>query len=55
MLVTYGVGLTVGNWLGGRFADRSVDRTLIVTLASLAVPAGAVRRWRCRMPVPAPC
>jgi DHA1 family inner membrane transport protein len=37
MLVTYGVGLTVGNWLGGRFADRSVDRTLIVTLASLAV------------------
>lgn len=37
MLVTYGVGLTAGNWLGGRYADRSVDRTLIVTLASLAV------------------
>jgi DHA1 family inner membrane transport protein len=37
MLVTYGVGLTVGNWLGGWFADRSVDRTLIVTLASLSV------------------
>ncbi len=37
MLVTYGVGLTVGNWLGGRFADRSVDRTLIVTLGSLAL------------------
>ena len=37
MLVTYGVGLTVGNWLGGRFADRSVDRTLIVTLAGLAL------------------
>jgi DHA1 family inner membrane transport protein len=36
MLVTYGVGLTIGNWLGGRFADRSIDRTLIVTLASLA-------------------
>lgn len=35
MLVTYGVGLTVGNWLGGKFADRSVDRTLIATLASL--------------------
>lgn len=35
MLVTYGAGLTVGNWLGGRFADRSVDRTLFVTLASL--------------------
>ena len=37
MLVTYGVGLTLGNWLGGRFADRSVDRTLMVTLAGLAV------------------
>ncbi|CAN5315489.1 MFS transporter [soil metagenome] len=36
MLVTYGVGLTVGNWLGGKFADRSVDRTLMVTLGSLA-------------------
>lgn len=35
MLVTYGVGLTVGNWLGGKFADRSVERTLIVTLALL--------------------
>jgi len=37
MLVTYGLGLTLGNWLGGRFADKSVDRTLIVTLAALAV------------------
>lgn len=36
MLVTYGVGLTIGNWLGGKFADRSVDRTLIVTLGGLA-------------------
>jgi len=36
MLVVYGVGLTVGNWLGGKFADKSVDRTLIVTLASLS-------------------
>ena len=36
MLVVYGLGLTVGNGLGGKFADRSVDRTLIVTLASLA-------------------
>lgn len=37
MLVTYGVGLTIGNWLGGRFADRSVDRTLMVTLAALTL------------------
>lgn len=36
MLLMYGLGLTVGNWLGGRFADRSVDRTLVVTLASLS-------------------
>ena len=35
MLVLYGLGLTAGNWLGGRFADRSVDRTLLVTLAAL--------------------
>jgi DHA1 family inner membrane transport protein len=35
MLVIYGVGLTVGNWLGGRYADRSIDRTLIVTLTAL--------------------
>lgn len=37
MLMTYGAGLTIGNWLGGKFADRSVDRTLIVTLASLSI------------------
>jgi DHA1 family inner membrane transport protein len=36
MLVTYGAGLTIGNWLGGKFADRSVDRTLKITLISLA-------------------
>lgn len=37
MLVLYGLGLTVGNWIGGKFADRSVDRTLIVTLAGLSL------------------
>ncbi|MDO9368083.1 MAG: MFS transporter [Sphingopyxis sp.] len=36
MLVIYGLGLTLGNWLGGIFADRSIDRTLIVSLAALA-------------------
>jgi DHA1 family inner membrane transport protein len=35
MLVIYGLGLTAGNWLGGTFADRSVNRTLIITLGSL--------------------
>ena len=37
MLVLYGLGLTVGNWIGGKFADRAVDRTLIVTLAGLSL------------------
>jgi MFS transporter, DHA1 family, inner membrane transport protein len=36
MLVIYGLGLTLGNWLGGLFADRSIDRTLIVSLTGLA-------------------
>lgn len=35
MLVIYGLGLSVGNWLGGRYADRSIDGTLIVTLSAL--------------------
>jgi DHA1 family inner membrane transport protein len=52
MLVLYGLGLTAGNWLGGRYADRSVDATLVVTLASLTALLllfGVVMRW----PVPA--
>ena len=34
-LVIYGVGLTLGNWLGGRFADRALRPTLIVVLIAL--------------------
>ena len=37
MLVVYGLGLTLGNWLGGRYADRSVDRTLVISLAGLSL------------------
>ncbi|OLP55606.1 MFS transporter [Rhizobium rhizosphaerae] len=37
MLVIYGLGLTAGNWVGGRFADRSVDGTLAASLAGLVV------------------
>lgn len=51
MLVLYGVGLTIGNWLGGRFADRSVDRTLIVTLAALT---GILVAFAFAMPFAAP-
>jgi DHA1 family inner membrane transport protein len=34
-LVVYGVGLTVGNALGGKFADRDLQRTLVVVLVGL--------------------
>ncbi|MDM4761740.1 MFS transporter [Galbitalea sp. SE-J8] len=37
LLVLFGVGLVIGNWLGGRLADRSVDGTLIAFIAALAV------------------
>lgn len=37
MLLVYGLGLTLGNWLGGYFGDRSVDGTLIVALGGLVV------------------
>lgn len=36
MLTTYGLGMCVGNWLGGKFSDRSVEGTLTVALAALA-------------------
>lgn len=35
ILVIYGVGLTAGNYLGGRFADKALNRTLIVVLSAL--------------------
>ncbi|GAA2167039.1 MFS transporter [Pedococcus bigeumensis] len=40
LLVLFGVGLFVGNWVGGRAADRSVPVTLTVVLAALAVVMG---------------
>jgi DHA1 family inner membrane transport protein len=51
MLTIYGVGLTVGNWLGGRHADRSVDRTLIVSLSLLS---GVLLLFAAFMPYAAP-
>ncbi|MEC5192088.1 MULTISPECIES: MFS transporter [unclassified Arthrobacter] len=37
LLILFGVGLFVGNTLGGKAADRNVDRTLLVALAVLVV------------------
>ncbi|WP_394941801.1 MFS transporter [Psychromicrobium sp. YIM B11713] len=37
LLVLFGTGLVLGNWLGGRLADRSIDGTLIFFIAALLV------------------
>lgn len=37
IMVLFGLGLAVGNWLGGRFADKSLFGTLFVTLAAQAL------------------
>ena len=36
LLILFGLGLFAGNAVGGRFADRSIDGTLLVVLAVLA-------------------
>ena len=37
LLIIFGVGLFIGNTIGGKAADRNVDRTLLVVLAALVV------------------
>ncbi|WP_286822754.1 MULTISPECIES: MFS transporter [unclassified Idiomarina] len=37
MLVLYGLGLAIGNYLGGRYADRSLNLTLIASLIAVIV------------------
>ncbi len=37
LLVIFGVGLFAGNWLGGRLADRNIDRTLTLFIAALLI------------------
>ncbi|MBP2411867.1 DHA1 family inner membrane transport protein [Arthrobacter stackebrandtii] len=37
LLILFGVGLFIGNTLGGKAADRNVDKTLLVVLSILAV------------------
>lgn len=50
LMVLFGLGLAVGNWVGGRFADRSLFGTLFVTLAAqgailLVFWAGVESQW----------
>lgn len=52
MLMLFGVGLTLGNIWGGKAADRSVQRTLVLSLSALIVVLLAfavLMRW----PLPA--
>lgn len=37
LLVLFGIGLVAGNWIGGRLADGSIDRTLLVFIGALVV------------------
>ncbi|MFD5598519.1 MFS transporter [Leucobacter sp. NPDC058333] len=37
LLVLFGIGLVIGNWAGGRLADRSIDGTLIGFIAALTI------------------
>jgi len=41
LLVVFGIGLFVGNFLGGRAASRSIDGTLLVVLVTLTVVLAA--------------
>ncbi|TDW47500.1 DHA1 family inner membrane transport protein [Curtobacterium sp. PhB42] len=40
LLVVFGLGLFVGNFVGGKLAARSIDRTLLVVLVALTVVLG---------------
>ncbi|HJX78657.1 MFS transporter [Glutamicibacter sp.] len=37
LLMLFGVGLFAGNWIGGRMADKNIDRTLLLFIAALLV------------------
>ena len=48
MLMLYGIGLTIGNTLGGRLADRSIEGTLIgsfAVLATVLIVFAGVMQW----------
>ncbi len=50
LLVLFGGGLVVGNWIGGRLADRSIDATLLGFIAALVVVL-ALFAWLAASPV----
>ncbi|KQM81394.1 MFS transporter [Agromyces sp. Leaf222] len=50
LLVLFGAGLVVGNWIGGRLADRSIDGTLLGFIATLVVVL-ALLGWLATSPV----
>ncbi|MGI9822029.1 MFS transporter [Agromyces sp. Marseille-Q5079] len=50
LLVLFGAGLVVGNWIGGRLADRSIDGTLLGFIAALVVVL-ALFAWLAASPV----
>jgi MFS transporter, DHA1 family, inner membrane transport protein len=37
LLVLFGAGLVIGNWVGGRLADGAIDRTLLLFIGALLV------------------
>ncbi|UOQ88107.1 MFS transporter [Agromyces endophyticus] len=50
LLVLFGAGLVVGNWAGGRLADRSIDGTLLAFIGALVVVL-ALFAWLAFSPV----
>lgn len=42
ILLVFGVGLIVGNLLGGKLADRDLDRSVLITLAVLTLSLAAM-------------
>ncbi|ANJ28022.1 MFS transporter [Agromyces aureus] len=50
LLVLFGAGLVVGNWIGGKLADRSIDGTLLGFIATLVVVL-AMLGWLAALPV----
>jgi MFS transporter, DHA1 family, inner membrane transport protein len=50
LLVLFGAGLVIGNWVGGRLADRSIDGTLLAFISALVVVL-ALFAWLASDPV----